>query len=380
MTTKEKVQDKVQRAAYKAWVAGGKWGMLNIATGVGKSKIAVGAIVNFLKKDPFATILIVVPTQNLRDNNWKDEFIKWGYKSALDSIDIFCYASIKNLKGLKTDLVILDEAHSLTEQNSQFFKDNTIRNLLALTATAPNPKGNEADKSKVDIFNKFKIKADFVYTIEEAKDDGIVSDYKIVIVTTQLDDTNKYIEAGSKTKRFFQTEALRYAYLSQLILSNMDIKLKQFKMLERFRLIANSINKVKVVKKLLAKHIGDRILVFGGSIAQINTLLAPNVYHGKTNEDALTAFKEGKIDVLGCVEGLNEGANLPNLDIGIIVQVNSNARKLTQRIGRMCRHRPNHTSIIYIILCAGTQDEKWLNKVLEDFNTNDITYIHEKSL
>ena len=219
-----------------------------------------------------------------------------------------------------------------------------------------------------------------MYTIEEAKDDGILSDYKIVIVTTQLDDTNKYIEAGSKINRFFQTETQKYVYLSKLIMSNMNIKLKQFKRLERLRLIANSINKVKVVKKLLAKHTGDRILVFGGSVAQIDNLLAPNVYHGKTNEDALTAFKEGKIDVLGCVEGLNEGANLPNLDIGIIVQVNSNARKLVQRIGRMVRYRQNHTSIIYIILCAGTQDEKWLNKVLEDFNTNDITYIHEKSL
>jgi len=383
MTAKERVQGKIQKEAYKAWVKGKHWGMLNLGTGVGKSKIAVDAVAALLKKDEAANILLVVPTENLRDNNWKDEFEKWGQLEAYHKIEKYCYASIKKLEDMDLDLVIMDEVHNLSELNSQFFDKNKIDKLLGLTATAPNLNGTESDKIKVQIFNRFKIKSDYVYTIEDAKEAGIVSDYKLVVVTTNLDDTDKYIEAGNKANRFLQTETQKYAYLSKLIMSNMDIKAKTFKMLERLRLVANSISKEKVVNQLLTKHTGDRILVFGGSVAQIDKLLAPNVYHGMSGsrgQQALNDFKEGKIDVLGCVEGLNEGANIPNLDVGIIVQVNSNARKLIQRVGRLIRHRPNHTSIIYIILCMGTQDEKWLKKALEDFNPNDITYIHSRSL
>src|SRR6188768_819142 len=61
----------------------GKKGAIDAATGVGKSYFAIKECIDLVSKRPQAKILLVVPTEELRDNNWKDEFEKWG------AIDIY---------------------------------------------------------------------------------------------------------------------------------------------------------------------------------------------------------------------------------------------------------------------------------------------------
>ena len=52
-------------------------GIIAIATGTGKSKIAVDKIAEHQAINFDLRALIVVPTEKLRDENWKDEFYKW---------------------------------------------------------------------------------------------------------------------------------------------------------------------------------------------------------------------------------------------------------------------------------------------------------------
>ena len=101
----------LQKEALQAVINNKGSGILCLATGVGKSKIAIDYCQIFysdLKKK--FKCLLVVPTEKLRDNNWADEFIKWKSKKIYtDCIERTCYASFNKIKNQKYDLVILDK-------------------------------------------------------------------------------------------------------------------------------------------------------------------------------------------------------------------------------------------------------------------------------
>lgn len=393
--TKEQKQELVQRAAKKAWEDGGEWGLLAMATGTGKSKVAVeiaSELIRVMDVQSTPNILLVVPTEKLRDNNWEEEFNKWNESAAYTCLDRSCYASILKVENQVFDLVILDEVHWVTAANSRFFEKNSIKRLLCLSATPPvkpDPKSKVKDSTneqKYNLFVQYRIKTDFYYPIEQARADGLVANYEIWVVRTQLDESLKYIEAGPKAKRFMQTEKQSYDSLSRLIQKFAIAKnhvMVKVKSLERMRLIANSMEKLEACKLLLEKCKGNRILVFGGSIDQIEKLMPGQVYHsksGKAGHAYLAKFMAEEVDECGTVAAANEGLNFPNLDIGLIAQISSDARALVQRIGRIIRWRPDHTSIIFIVVAQGTQDEKWLEVAFEGMDRSQIKYINAKDL
>lgn len=384
--TKEQKQDLIQQAARKAWEDNGEWGLLAMATGTGKSKVAVDEVKKLWLQPYKPRVLLIVPTEKLRDDNWRLEFDKWNGHAEYQSLQRSCYASIIKFEQQYYDLVIMDEAHNLSDLNSGFFQKNSVKRVLALSATPPNPNSDGADARKVDLFKQMRLKTDFYYPLEQARKDGLVADYEIWIVQTMLDNKDKYIEAGPKAKRFYQTETERYAFLTKMVqkfaIAKNQVMVK-VKSLERMRLIANSKEKLDVCKRILQRFKGNRILVFGGSIEQIEQLMPGQVYHsksGKAGHEYLAKFMAQEVDECGTVAAANEGLNFPNLDMGLIAQISSDSRALVQRIGRIIRWRPNHKAIVFIVVAVGTQDEKWLEAAIEGMDRSIIKYIHAKNL
>lgn len=351
-----------------------------------KSKIAIDVVIE-LSEPMFAEprILLVVPTEKLRDDNWLDEFNKWGAGKWYKNLRRSCYVSITKYEMQQYDLVILDEAHNLTDRNSDFFQRNTVKQVLALTATPPNPKGGETEKAKALLFQQFRIKTDFEYTLDQAVSSGLVAPFEIKVVECNLDSTQKYIKAGTEKARFYQTEVQRYKYISDLILKLQIAKKEdvlKFKYMERMRLVQNSIAKTRIARVILDRYIavGERVLVFCGSIKQSEDLMGDNVYHSKSGDKMLELFQKETLMRLGCVEALNEGINVPNVDQGLIVQLSSSKKDLVQRIGRLIRKRPGHKATVWIIVAVDTVDKNWFEKAIEGFDKSVIEYIHAKNL
>lgn len=374
----------IQDAAKLAWVNGGEWGGLFMATGSGKSKIAIDIVTGLCRKDLLEKkILLVVPTEKLRDDNWREEFDKWGAYKEYKELKRSCYVSITNLEMQYYDLVILDECHNLTERNSNFFTSNTVKRVLALSATPPDPKGNDTEKEKVILFKQFRIKPDYIYTLEDAVRDGVVAPFEIRVVEVDLDDKVKYVKAGTEAKRFYQTEKAAYDYVSSIIKKMQYSKndAVKWKYLDRMRIIQNSIAKAAVARIIIDKYCkGDRYLVFCGSIAQAESLCGTNVYHSKSSDVALTKFQNLEIDEMGCVEALNEGINVKDVDQGVLVQISASVKDFIQRIGRLIRKRPGHKAIVWVIILRGTQDAKWAEKAFEGIDKSLITYIDARNI
>lgn len=345
-----------------------------MATGTGKSKIFVDACLEALKSNPECRIALIVPTEKLRDENWRLEFLKWATESVYGRIDRYCYASINKID--KTyDLIGADEIHNITEKNSSFFERNAHAHIMGLTATPPE------DTIKTELLIKY-CPVIYEYTLQEAVADLLVVPFNIEIVEVPLDKTDKYIDVKLKDKHFKTTEAAQYAYLDRLLLQaryTQNKKLEEFRILNRMRFLYNLKSKTTIAKKLIEKCEGKKTLIFCGTIAQAEEL-CPYRYHSESSNQDYERFINGEIEHLSCVRALNEGMNIPELDAAIIVQSSSKKREIIQRIGRCVRWRENHTAKIYIVNSQGTQDVVWTTKALEGIDKKKINYIHYKNL
>lgn len=322
------MRDKIQKEAVKAILDHNGKGIIALPTGVGKSKIAIDYLKQLYKQDK-RRFLWVVPTEKLRDEGVKEEFSKWDAKNIYNAcLSKYCYASINKLKGLEFDAVILDEGHNITENNSKFFDQNIVHSVVVITATPP----HEDDKKEL-LYNKLNLEIIYTLTLNQAVEMGLVAPYKIKVIESYLDDVDKYIEAGSKNKRFMTTEFKQYQYLTRVIekIRFSGKEVPKFMYLNRMRFLYQLKSKMLLAEKVLESiPKDDRVLIFHKSIEKAEKLCY-HTFHSKSDDKSFQKFVSGKINRLSVVDALNEGHNIPNLDKAVIVQVNSNPRELIQR-------------------------------------------------
>lgn len=369
-----KVREKVQNEAIQA-VVNNRGGMVAMATGSGKSRVAV-ELAKFYNKPSVSDLALIVPTEKLRDQNWLEEYTKWEAEPLWSKTERLCYASASKIHNKEFELVILDEGHNITELSSEFFINNGVENIVLLTATPP------IDPIKKQILSDLGLKLVYELTLDQAVRLGFVAPYKLTVITVPLDATTKNIPGGTKAKPFMTTEAACYAYHNKRVQQSMFDETAQgkarlkFAILNRMQFIYKIPSKTAVIKYLLSKVIpaDDRTIIFCGNIEQAEDV-CPTYYHSKSGNQSYDAFKAEQINRLSCVKAVNEGHNFPGVDSAIIGQLNSKEKDLVQRIGRIIRYRPGHEAHIWIVVSEGTQDEKWLEKAVENLNQSKIEYV-----
>lgn len=366
------VKAKVQKEALDALHLN-NGGLVAIATGGGKSKIAIDYSLDLKRNKDDLKIILVVPTRTLRDTDWKDEFYKWNASHLWEnSVRKECYAYISKIKNEHFDLVILDEVQHITELNHEFFINNTIDKIVSLSATPPK------EKIKRELLFSLGVRVVYEISLDEAVELGLVAPYNLVLIETQLNRTSEYIETGGKKRKWMTTENRQYEYLSNSIsrakYMGINANIMKFKYLHRMRFIYNLRSKEVIAKHVLETIIPkeERTLIFAGSIAAAEALCDKR-YHSKSTDEDLNAFRNEEINRLSAVQALNEGVNIANVDNAFIVQLNSKERNLIQRMGRILRHREGHKGTIYIMYVKNTVDEKWLESAMENIDKSNIT-------
>ncbi len=396
----------VQQEALTAWKDNGCRGIIAMATGTGKSRIPI----NYMYKDIVSLGILIVPTEKLRDNNWEEEFKKVDNCDAIyDNLGRFCYASINKINNTYWKLAILDEVHNITENNSEFFLKNRVDEIMALTATVP------TDPVKLKILSDLNLPVVYELTLDEAVKLRLVSPYEITIVETNLDSNYVYIEAGNKKKPFKITEVQAYKYLNEKIdkleprinlpkptdfeggfgfvddnigmhrgLTEKEQKSLTNLIMKRMKFIYDLKGKYNCAEwikhniltvKTNEGEPDQRTIFFCGSINQANNICIYN-YHSKSKSDeGLQRFINKQTNYLACVDSLNEGMNLPDVDNAVIIQCNSNEKDLIQRIGRAIRFRTGHIAKIIIIVCKNTVDEKWVDNAIQNLDSTKIKRI-----
>jgi superfamily II DNA or RNA helicase len=71
----------------------------------------------------------------------------------------------------------------------------------------------------------------------------------------------------------------------------------------------------------------------------------------------LDFFRSGKYPVLVTSKVLNEGVDVPEASIGIIVSGSGSIREHVQRLGRILRAGEGKQAVLYELISAGTSEE-----------------------
>jgi superfamily II DNA or RNA helicase len=78
----------------------------------------------------------------------------------------------------------------------------------------------------------------------------------------------------------------------------------------------------------------------------------------RERERALLAFREGKLRALVSARVLNEGIDVPDADVAIIVGGALGEREHVQRIGRLLRPVPGKRAIVYELVTLSTSEAR----------------------
>lgn len=355
MHTKDQIQNKIVEQAVTAGS-----GLIILPTGVGKSRI----VIEYLKRIPYKKALIVTSTEKLRDISWPAEIKKW---NGNENVTIICYQSLHKFIDEEFDVVIYDEVHHVTPLNVNFFSKER-KYSLGLTATEPR------DEEKQWILRHVLGFSTIVkMSVEEAVSLKLISPFIITKVEMELDDIVKNVTAGSKKHSFLTTELANYQYLTDRIdamansFTYREKSIREMLIMKRMHFINALSSKVSVTRKILSEfQDDDRTIVFSKSI-QSAKAIHPHSFHSKTTDKHLKAFIDKEINILSCVNALNEGINIPDMDNAVINQLNSNDLVLTQQLGRLIRFRKNFVGKVFIVVAKNTVDENWFQNATKNF-------------
>ena len=134
------------------------------------------------------------------------------------------------------------------------------------------------------------------------------------------------------------------------------------------RLAQAATGKVDWVWTLLRRHVGDRILIFTQDNDMAYHLgrrffLPVLTHHTKLPERQalLDAFRNGSYPVLVTSKVLNEGVDVPEANVGLIVSGSGSVREHVQRLGRLLRGRPGKQAVLYELVSQNTGEQS-INK------------------
>lgn len=390
MITREKVREDILSLPNKYILA-------ELATGTGKSKIALDVVHKRITENTLTHILIVVPRLILIDN-WKSEIEKWGYNKWLPMFEFVTYVSLpkKLYTSAMWDMIIFDECHHLSERCRDAIKDVVILNSILLSATVSRDMRKEFKYLFPDLYT-YKVSA------KEAIDNEILPDPRVYLIPLSLNRTSvthqivknpsQKIEVkvsyadrwkwkGVKNRRIVIpcTQRQYYDDMSSMIEWHRKKMFNEtFKNLflrksgERLKWLSDQ--KTAYVKHLLDLLDKERTLTFCNGIPQTGELGKYCINSSKSkkeNELNLERFNTGRIKHITACNMLDEGMNLTNCRVGVYAVLNSSDRMIAQKLGRLLRH-PD--PVIIIPYYKGTRDEELVNKMLENYNPELVTTI-----
>ncbi len=361
---------KYQKDALKEWLLAKK-GAVVMPTGAGKTILAM----KIIEKVNFSTF-IVVPTLDLV-NQWKSELKKafsieigefTGIKKALKPITVSTYNSAyinAAYLGNKFKLLIFDEVHHLPSENFRHIAEMFASPYrLGLTATY-----ERSDDLHEELQHLIGGK---IYEVSpEPLAGSYLSDFETKKISVEFteDEQKEYEDAISIFKNYLFSRNIRIRgpidFQKIIIRSGRDLEARKA-LLARNRaekLAFNSKNKLNELANLLDKK--NRTIIFTKYNDMVYNIskrfLIPCITHKTKKEERkeiLEKFKKGIYCTIVSSQVLDEGIDVPEANIGIILSGTGSSREYIQRLGRLLRPAKNKTVILYEIVTKNTIEVK----------------------
>lgn len=377
-------RDERQEESLRAWLNNKGRGCVEGCTGYGKTRIGLNAIETVRKRYPELSVIVVVPTDVLR-NQWLEQLdergLGWNCK-----VEIINTAS-KTID--QCDLLILDEVHKFAaDQFSHVFKTVKYKHVLGLTATIERLDG------KHELIKKYCPVVDTV-TIEVAKANGWVSEfteYQVIVSAEDIDIYRDYNKEFVQHFEFFNfdfglamsmvgpkglTNRLRYRdelcpngskeekskVLKEIMYHSMGFT---HALQNRKKFIHNHPQKIEVAREIIKHRADKKIITFSANTKMAEAIGVGYVYTGKEgkkkNRITIDEFKQLDKGVINSCKLAIEGFDCPGLSVGIVMGVDSSATKAIQSTGRVVRKEGSKYAEMFTLVMENTVEQEWFKK------------------
>ena len=331
-------------------------GVIKAFAGTGKTY----ASILLLKDRGYKKVIVAVPTRKLK-NQWTEELEKHGLRNI--NVETFHILSKEKSRGLKCDILIVDECHRSTSPVfKRLYENITYDNILGLSATP----------------NKASLEYCGDIIINVPLGDAQICDFMVYFhpIDLSLDERMLYDEYSEAIRR----------YLGRMRSEDNGEKWDLRKKLDsiifkRRSLVYSAESRIPKAVELLKENSDKPTLVICKRIEQadiISKITGIPVYHSENvNEKALDDFQNDRISALLSVGMLAEGYDKRNIKCLIIVSTAITEAYHIQSIGRAVRLPDD--AYIHILLARKTTDEKLLqfrkmynHKLVGDFSAGSL--------
>lgn len=396
-----------QNEAISKWFSNNYHGLLEMATGTGKTITALALAAKLFGKKKRLNILITTPFSQL-STQWVQECRNFGlkpvkaYGSSKKWISHFDYnlraynkglsdimvtvstnaTFLKNplqkrLNSMDSDtLIIVDEAHYFGAKNLNRALPAHFDYRLALTAT---PTRWMDEEGTADLVSYFGNEVVYSFSLTEAVKSGFLTEYyyypRIVHLTGV--ESEKYVELTNKLKKLYHRAN-----------DNPDAREAMKKIaLQRSRIINSAENKITELKSLLKEkgchkhslfYCGDGYYQVDRQVDAVTNLLSKEFNmnakrftsreSSRERDEMLSAFSEGETEALVAIKCLDEGIDVPATKYAYLIASSGNPKEFIQRRGRVLRkHKSKNYAIIYDFIVVTPDLENNSSLIEDDF-------------
>ncbi|OLC62579.1 MAG: hypothetical protein AUH89_01060, partial [Ktedonobacter sp. 13_1_40CM_4_52_4] len=376
-----------QLAALDAWNRAGRRGSIILPTGAGKTFVAIHAI-----SQVNASAVVIVPTISLVHqwyarlvNAFQTEIgVYYGGEKKIFSehgssvfqiipLTVTTYHSAGDLiaeHGNTFKLFICDEVHHLpakTWGEAALMAPAPYR--LGLTATYPEDYEQVGERWRLD-----ELIGPIVYTQRlETLLGKQLAEYRTQRVRVDLteEERARYEAAHAIYMGFVRERGLQRTHgagwmreLMRLSTVDQDARRAWLARRQILRLLDSCQGKFAALEALLHEHAGERILVFTESneVAYMVSLqyLVPVISHETSVAERkyiLDAFQTGHYSVIITSKALNEGVDVPEAKVAIVLGGGASKREYLQRLGRILRKKEPLEAVLIEVLVRNTIEE-----------------------
>lgn len=363
-----------QQEALTAWQAAGWRGVVVLPTASGKTYLAQLA----MQATPRST-LITVPTLDLM-HQWYAQLeavfpqvevgLLGGGSKDRTPILVATYDSAAihaETLGSQYGLLICDECHHLPSDFHRVIAEYAIAPYrLGLTATPERADGRHEDlavllgptvyrRSAADLAGDTLAPFEVVQ-IRVALSEGERHRYDQLMAQRNrfLQQANIWLSSAQGWQRFVRASAQSQAG-RRAMLAHRDAK----------AIALGTEGKLRVLEELLARHPQQRVLIFTNDNAAVyrisETFLIPAITHQtavKERHAILQRFRDGTYPTLVVSHVLNEGVDVPEAGIAVLLSGSGSTREYVQRLGRILRRGDGQKqAILYEVIAEETAEE-----------------------
>ena len=381
-----------QKDAVAAWIDSSRIGILEMATGTGKTRTAKACIASTIELGSLLSI-VIAPYQHICDqwqkelsefeplmisSNWRKKLAEAHTEVSLGRRKNLTLVAVKNTAGSEdfvnairemysdfdNTLLVGDEVHWL---GASAFRPALISEAnfrLGLSATPARYFDEEGTDYLVEYFggSVFKLSLGDALKITNQDGDRILSPYEYhpILVNLSEEELSNYRELSKKIAQC----------------RNMDDQYDMRKQLENLYNLRSAISKsaeskIPAVRELLQslpKPL-SQCLIYCADSAQLNDVavilhelridsqqitgeestVSSDKWNGMNEREFLIHnFAKGQLGVLLAIRCLDEGVDIPSARIGIILASSGNVKEFIQRRGRLMRpFKDKDMAVIY---------------------------------